>query len=51
MERVLMRLKNEDLYREIELEIKEQIPNLGDKNLKTKWQSLLSRDYITSADQ
>lgn len=48
MERVLMRLKDVELYRELEFEIKAQIPLLGDKNLKTKWTNLLSRDYISS---
>ena len=41
-----MRLKDAELYRELEYEIKNQIHLLGDKNLKTKWTDLLSRDYI-----
>lgn len=48
IERVLMRLKNLKVYALIEEEIRTQIQNLSDKNLKHKWQNLLNRNYLDS---
>jgi hypothetical protein len=45
VERSLMRCRDENISKNLRTEINSSIQGLSDKNLKTKWKNLLTRNY------